>query len=80
MEVFEPFTLRQFQVIDALKKYGIISQERSELGDYTHEEDRQLRGILLTKWKSITFDEKVIFHALNGSLPYWGFMYPAIPQ
>jgi hypothetical protein len=26
------------------------------------------------------FDEKVIFHSLNGTLPYWSYLYPAIPE
>jgi hypothetical protein len=39
-----------------------------------------LKDILLSKFEQIDFDMKVIFHALNGSLPYWSYLYPATEQ
>jgi hypothetical protein len=35
---------------------------------------------LLNKWNEIDFDMKVIFHAINGTLPYWSYLYPTIPD
>lgn len=46
MQVFEPFNVYQHDIIDALKKYGIISYKRTDLGDYTREESIALRDIL----------------------------------
>ena len=54
----------------------IWHEDRSEFGEYTREEDRKLRGYLLSNRKTIGFHEKVVFHALNSSLPYWGNLYP----
>ena len=74
MQVFEPFDTKQFDIIDALKHYNIIEQDRSYLANYTKEESIALRNILLSKWNEIDFDMKVIFHALNFTLPYWSYL------
>ena len=73
MQVFEPFEIKQWQVIDALKKYGIIELDRPELANYSKEESIALRNILLSIFEQIDFDMKVIFHAINGTLPHWGY-------
>jgi hypothetical protein len=78
MQVFEPFDIKQFDVIDAPKKYDIIENDRPDLANYTKEESIVLKDILSTKWNEIDFDMKVIFHALNYSLPHWGYLYPPI--
>jgi hypothetical protein len=39
-----------------------------------------LKDILLSKFEQIDFDMNVIFHALDGSLPYWSYLYPATEQ
>jgi hypothetical protein len=82
-QTFEPYKIYQFDVIRLLKKYNVIEWSRPESSyqgtnsRYTREEDRKLRGYLLSNWKKISFNDKVVFHALNGSLPYWGhFYYP----
>lgn len=64
-------------IIDALKQYGVIEQDRLELADNTKEESIVLKNILLSKWNEIGFGKKIIFHSLNGSLPYWSYFYPA---
>jgi hypothetical protein len=64
-------------IIDALKQYGVIEQDRLELADNTKEESIVLKNILLSKWNEIGFDKKIIFHSLNESLPYWSYFYPA---
>ena len=76
MQVFEPFEIQQFDVIVALKKYGIIEQDRPELANYTRAESIALKDILYNKFEQIDFDMKVIFHALNRTLPYWRYLYP----
>ena len=80
MQVFEPFEISQFEVIDALKQYNIIEQDRPDLANYTKEESIALRNILLSKWNEIPFYKKVIFHAINGTLPYWSYLYPALKE
>ncbi len=80
MQVFEPFEIKQWQVIDALKKYGIIELDRPELANYSREESIALRNILLSIFEQIDFDMKVILHAINGTLPYWSYLYPAPKQ
>jgi hypothetical protein len=78
MQVFEPFVIYKYHVIDALKKYDIIEQDRPDLANYTKEESMVLKDILSRKWNEIDFDMKVIFHALNFTLPHWGYFYPAL--
>jgi hypothetical protein len=80
MQVFEPFVIYKYHVIDALKKYGIIQQDRPDLSDYTKEESIALKDILLSKFEQIDFNMKVIFHAINGTLPYWSYLYPATKE
>jgi hypothetical protein len=80
MQVFEPFDIKQFDVIDALKKYDLIEQDRPDVSNYTKEESIALKDILLRKWDEIDFDMKVLFHAINGSLPCWSYLYPAPKQ
>jgi hypothetical protein len=80
MQVFEPFVIYQCDIIHALKKYDIIRSDRSELADYSKEESIALKNILLTKWDNTIFIEKIIFHSINGSLPYWSYLYPASKQ
>jgi hypothetical protein len=52
-------------IIDALKQYGVIEQDRLELADNTKEESIVLKNILLSKWNEIGFDKKIIFHILH---------------
>jgi hypothetical protein len=66
--------------LDGKYFYNIIEQDRPDLANYTKEESIALVNILLTKWEQIGFDMKVIFHALNFTLPHWGYLYPAPKQ
>ena len=66
MQVFEPFEIQQFDVIVALKKYGIIEQDRPELANYTREESIALKDILYNKFEQIDFDMKVYSMLLMG--------------
>jgi hypothetical protein len=77
MQVFEPFNVYQHNIIDALKQYDIIEQYRPDLANYTREESIALRDILLSRFEQIGFDMKVIFHAINWTLPYWSYLYTA---
>jgi hypothetical protein len=59
MQVFEPFEIQQFDVIVALKKYGIIEQDRPELANYTREESIALKDILYNKFEQIAVSRMV---------------------